>query len=510
MSHHGEPLMASTTNMSRPIWQLFSALALSGICGLSGPSQAFAQAPLAERPQAPGQRPQQVLFDFEAILKRTLAPGLRAYSFQRQMKIAFDMHDSDRDGAITDADRQRNRQHFEAMQRAQYISLLLQADLNSDGIITRDELAIHARYASHLIRGEGAENDARRAAQERQIIESRMRADTNGDGKIDWQELFAYAKKYPMVSPTDFDAPYRALLSFDADGDGKTTFKEFTEAMERRFAELDADGDGIISRAEFDAYWQRSGLPTPKVAEIQATFQEKLAIECAVPKPAKDVKFVLLNGYRPVALSSVAIGSQNKETLTTKVIIEPGPEPLYLVMIAWDRTIWQFEGAVGRVKRVILAEGAVNEPAGTPVGATGLARELVTIANSDRCGTFWVNMNKRYPKETAEYARLLFGREPDMVVSSEDMWNLHLPSGRVSRPAESDREMTFPEAKSNPKLNGLRREFLQSFPGGVVSIDPAAVIAVQPVTKYEVLPGAARLMQLMNGAAQDRKPVNPQ
>jgi hypothetical protein len=203
-----------------------------------------------------------------------------------------------------------------------------------------------------------------------------------------------------MPSQIDYDAPYRGLLSFDADGDGKTTFKEYTDAMEHRFSGFDTDGDGVISRAEFDAYWQRSGLPAPKVAEIQPAFEEKVADECAVPKPAKDVKFVLFNGYRPVALSTAAIGSQDKETRTTKVIIEPGPEPLYLVMIAWDRVVWQFEGAVERVKRVILAEAGVNEREGSPVGATGLAKEVVTVSNSGRCGLFWVNMNKKNLRDT--------------------------------------------------------------------------------------------------------------
>jgi Ca2+-binding EF-hand superfamily protein len=174
----------------------------------------------------------------------------------------------------------------------------------------------------------------RRAEQVRRMVEGRMRADTNGDGKIDWEETFAYAKKVPTPSPIDFDAPYRSLLSFDADGDGKTTFKEYTDAMERPFAGFDTDGDGVISRVEFDAYWQRLGLQAPKVAEIQPSFEEKVAVECTVAKPTKDAKFVLFNGYRPVTLSTAAIGSQDKETRTTKVIIEPGPEPLYLVMNA--------------------------------------------------------------------------------------------------------------------------------------------------------------------------------
>jgi hypothetical protein len=298
-----------------------------------------------------------------------------------------------------------------------------------------------------------------------------------------------------MPSQIDYDAPYRGLLSFDADGDGKTTFKEYTDAMEHRFAGFDTDGDGVISRVEFDAYWQRSGLPAPKVAEIQPSFEEKVADECAVPKPAKDVKFVLFNGYRPVALSTAAIGSQDKETRTTKVIIEPGPEPLYLVMIAWDRVIWQFEGAVERVKRVVLAEAGVNEREGPPVGATGVVKEVVTVSNSGRCGLFWVNMNKKNLKETQERTKLLFGREADVMVSSQDMWNLQLPSGTVSAPSQADQSKTFPSL--DPNWRSVRGDLLTFYPGGLMRIDAAAVIGGQAVTNYEVLPEQAGLLQLL-------------
>jgi Ca2+-binding EF-hand superfamily protein len=476
--------------MRWPGWQLLTALGLT-LCNLLGPGQALAQGSLAPSVQVPGQPPQQVLFDFEMFLARTLAPGLHQNSFQQQMKSPFDMHDIDRDGAITDADRQRNRQRFEAMNRAQQVSVMLQADLNSD--ITAGELAVFARYQSRFARGEGAEVDARRIEQARRIVEARMKADTNGDGKIDWDETFAYARKFPTPSPVDFDGPYRGLLSFDANGDGKTTFKEYSDAMERRFAEYDSDGNGLISRAEFDAYWQRSGKEAPKVAEIQPSFQEKAAIECAVPKPGKDVKFVLFNGYSPAALSTAAIGSQDKETQTTRVIIEPGAEPLYLVMIAWDRVIWQFEGAVGRVKRVVLAAAGGVEPEGPPVGATGLSREVIAIPASERCRRLWMDMEQKNNKNPQAGARLVFGREPDLMVSSDEkMWDLKLPSGAVSAPSEADQSRTFPNSDRS-----VRSVLLRYYPGGLMRIDAAAVIGGQVATNYEVLPQQAGLLQLL-------------
>lgn len=370
----------------RPNWRFLTALAFV-VAHLALPVTAIAQ----NAPQAPAQPSSPIVtYDLEAHIAQTLAPELRYYAFQEKIKVPFMLHDLDRDGAITEVDRQRNRQRHEAMQRGRQISLMFQADLDGDGTVSAEELTIFARHLSHFVPGEGPEADARRSEQARRVVESSMRADIDGDGKIDWNEAIAHARKFPTPLGIDFDAVYRVLASYDADGDGKTTFKEYADAMERRFADVDTDGDGVISRTEFDGYWQRSGLPAPRVIETQLSYDEKLAIECAVPKPAKDDRFVLFNGYEPLALSTAAIGSQDKKTFTTKVIIEPGREPLYLVMIASNRTIWQFEGAVDRVKHLVLAGDRATKakaPQSAPPGFPGRTSRLANRAGVTASGS---------------------------------------------------------------------------------------------------------------------------
>ena len=337
--------------MPWPAWHFLTALAFV-LCNFCGPSQAFAQGPVAPSPQVGDPRPKQVLYDFEAFLAQTFAPGLRFYAFEQKVKLPFDIHDTDRDGAISDADRQRNSQRFEAVQRAQQIGLMLQADLNSDGVITAEELAIHARYQSHFIRGEGAEFDARRAETMRRIVEGRnarrherRRQDRLGRDFCLRQEI-----------PNSVADRFRCAVPLSADPRCRWRRQDHVQRIRR------CDG-APLRRVRHR--WRRRDLSrrircflaatritgAEGQGRIQPSFDEKLAVECAVPKPAKDIKFVLFNGYRPVALSTAAIGSQDKATMTTKVIIEPGAEPLYLVMIAWDRVIWQFEGSVERVKR---------------------------------------------------------------------------------------------------------------------------------------------------------------
>ena len=372
-----------------------------------------------------------------------LAPGLRVDAFVQHMQPMFGLLDADGDGSISEADRQLQQRKAEAMRRALLISQFVSADFNDDGVVTRDEMVLYQRYVGDMsLRRDGA-NQA-------ELLERRvatyMRADTNGDGRIDWAEMAAYAKQAALPSPgqPDNDAPYRMMLSFDSNGDGKTTHEEYIEGLRRRFAEMDSDDDGLISQAEFDGYWQRKGTPAPKVAVIEPSYQEKLAMACAPPRPSKDAKLIVFNGYQVATLSSAAIGSHDAATTTAKIVIEPGTEPLYLAVIGWERVIWRFEGAVARVQRLVLAGVTPTQGSSVPAGATGLAPERITFADTGKCGTFWVNMHERYPDLVRENGKLLFGRAPDALLSAKELGTLRLPSGQVAeRPDKAEWTKAF-------------------------------------------------------------------
>ena len=69
-------------------------------------------------------------------------------------------------------------------------------------------------------------------------------------------------------------------------------------------------------------------------------------------------------------------------------------------------------------------------------------------------------MNKRNLQEMQYRTKLLLGREPDVMVSSEDMWNLQLPSGAVSVPSQADKSKTFPNL--DPNWRSVRGELLSN------------------------------------------------
>jgi len=134
-----------------------------------------------------------------------------------------------------------------------------------------------------------------------------------------------------------------------------------------------------------------------------------------------------------------------------------------------------------------------------------LPRDVITFGNSGNCITLWRSMSRAYSDPLLRNSLLLWGRQPDAVSDLETAWNLRLPSGQVSAPTEAEQRPTFPI--DNPTaihLNHVRRELLTYSRGGVVPIDPAAVVAEQPVARYEVLPEEAGLPQLMLEGALER------
>jgi Ca2+-binding EF-hand superfamily protein len=461
------------------------------LAGLVASSSAAAQTP----PVLPAP-------DFERIINQAMVPGQRLYRVGDTSATTFALLDLDRDGTVSTKDRDRSRRTYDAAMRAGAVSGYLNADLDGDGVVTREEMQRYQMMMAGRLPGTGGPESAG-ARQERaaQAVDAMMRADRNGDGRIDWKEMVAAGRLVRMPDRAGFDGIYQAVLAFDADGDGRVTMDEYIDGLGKRFAEYDTDSDEVISRAEFDAYWQRKAQPAPRVQEIQEDYQDKQVAACKLPRAPKSVKVVVLNAYHIQGVSSAAVGPQDEITKASRVIIEPGSEPLYIILIGWEHVIWQFEGQVDRVKRMVLASSAPNRgPPSAPIGETGLPNEVITFSGgpASPCGTFWYNMNSRDPKQTKQYLRALIGRDADAVIDRQDVWNLRLPSGEVSTPTDSDRATTLPlTGPDAAQIAKVRGKFLGYNPGGIVRIDPATVTSPLPVATYDLMPDQAGLVQLM-------------
>jgi hypothetical protein len=309
----------------------------------------------------------------------------------------------------------------------------------------------------------------------------------------------------------------------------------------------------VLSLEEIEANRQRTGVGLPPDM-LRAAVPPEPKLACTFPPAPKGTKVVIFAGQRGQGISSVAVGSQDDTTHASAVTIEPGSEPLYLVLAAYGPIIWQFDGAVDRVAKAVLVSLQHADARTIPVGATGLPKDVVAFGIGRDCVSLmssltapWRRLQEnpgnddQHKRDLAMFKRLV-GAEPDVVTAASEIWKLSLPSGRVA-PAEYRPDDTVDPSLSalvfkrsgkgdftyvlapgsrvtlgpgdagsdivveSPKpkaLDEMRSDFARYHPAGVVRIDAAAVVANQPAASYEVLPGAAGLIQLMESGAIEK------
>src|SRR5258708_6636150 len=100
-----------------------------------------------------------------------LLPGLTLDRFLDARRWASNGADREGDGAVAPADLARQAELFDAQPRANRLGMILRADLDGDGVVSREEFK---RFIdSPEGRGLGR-------------IEDLMRFDGNQDGRLDW------------------------------------------------------------------------------------------------------------------------------------------------------------------------------------------------------------------------------------------------------------------------------------------------------------------------------------
>jgi hypothetical protein len=234
--------------------------------------------------------------------------------------------------------------------------------------------------------------------------------------------------------------------------------------------------------------------PTPQELRDQA---------CAMPPLAGEAKLVLFGTSGGAALSSVAIASQDMTTTAANVIVEPGREPLYIVLTADRPVIWQFTGAVQRVTKLVLfsraraaegrtAEGGTAE-GGAVAGATGLARDTVAFAPERNCLHVFTEADTIAAVLAKGAIRRRTGHPVDVLAAAEQASTVSLPSGRTDR--------VRPKVSPGGADVALQWQLARYFPAGIAAIDAAAVVSALPTERYEVLPREAGLLQLLASGA---------
>jgi hypothetical protein len=262
-----------------------------------------------------------------------------------------------------------------------------------------------------------------------------------------------------------------------------------------------------------------------------------------MPKASDAARVAVLSARRAEALSRVALSSQEVVTRTGEIRIEPGAEPLYVVVISQEPTIWRVTGAVARVERLVaagittadanmrvgLAGNVITLGTGpkapdkadtTPlIGVTGLPTDRVTFVPRANCFKAFAETQSTDAAYSVALVRRHAGKDPAAVAGRYNVGGFVLPSGAIRSAYDDKTQPRLTIVKHYGTLNlagdasgvvvrtgpvDLDKELAETSPGGVVDIDEKTVVAPVAVVRYDLLPGLAGLMQLQNSGALTR------
>ncbi len=525
------------------------------------PNDAAAQPPRVSAVIAP---PAQTTSDpTTQIFLPKLSPGMTLSRYLEILRQDFRRLDADRDNELTAADADLHEIAVRAMVRALIAMTILRADLDGDGYVTQAELRKTLRYDE---RSDGATPQSLDTIEV--AVRQLMAADTDGDGRISVAEALSFAANPKdslpkMVTSLGGAAQRMNLLLANWNSaanqrnpmadevrrllpvghDGKVTMADFDAAATAVFRAVDTDGNGTISQDELNGYRKRE-------ADAARERQEAATrAECTMPKASDTATVAVLSAYKSEAISTVGLGSQDVATGTGEIRIEAGEGPLYIVAISHEPTIWRVTGATDRVERLVafgvtaqsnhitiaanpvpVSAPAASQPNVTPrpvtpqqpvalAGISGLPADRVSFLARANCLRSFTEAKSTDGAFVLAAVRRDTGKEPSMVAARQNAAAFSVPSGQIRSAYEDKKQprLTIVKEAGVLTLKGdssgvvvrtgptdLESDLEQFSPGGVINIDPQTVVANAPAVRYEVLPGAAGLLQLENSGALTR------
>jgi Ca2+-binding EF-hand superfamily protein len=517
----------------RTITLAFAAgLALASLLARPAAAQNSQQTPPSPPPMAATQ-----------YLAGWMSANITLDRYLQGLRTQFRQADADANGEISAADIALHDAVTGAMMRGMDALNIMNADLDGDGTVTEDELRQKLRYnesmrdASRSAAATAAVPPSSSPSSADQSVEQEaarlMAADTNKDGRITWLEAIEFTKARPnylQTAASGHGPAVRQLLALAPAGKDVVTLANVEAAGEALFRVIDADGNGTISQEELNAYRTRRSaeqLAEQREKNSREAEEKRLRQEaetravCAVPKASDNAKVLLLSAHDSDAISTTTIGSQDVETHTGFVAVEPGTEPLYVVIATYSPVIWRVTGAVERIERLVLSSGRTSANSMMPeevslAGATGIPAERVGFLKS-KCLSDFSETPSTQAARAAAFVRSQVGKEPELTAGRSKVSGFAVPSGEVRTTGRSDQPLLVIQKPAGTLtiqgganvvvqagISDLSRDIANYYPGGVVEVDPASVVASQPAARYEVLPSKAGLLQLFQNGALGR------
>jgi Ca2+-binding EF-hand superfamily protein len=504
-----------------------------------GPTMALSQQP------APQSAPAAAVAPGSQLLLSRVQPEQTLDQYLENLRNDFFQIDADSDGKLTQQDVELHALMETIQFRMMALGFVTRFDLDGDGAVTEDEIRKVARYEMRTQLGLAAFKPPVPAdALEKQIestVRSIMALDADKDGKVVYSEAAKFTQPgmqrgFEQNGPS---ARARQALTLNTESKGAITLADYQGAGEALFRKIDSDHDGKISQQELVDYRRQPDAPDAAALSTAAdAARKRLNLEaeagrrkleaakaaravCALPAPSPKAKVILLSAYKTEALSSVAIGPQEAVVHAGRIVVEPGDDPLYVVISTYAAMIWQFSGATGRIERLVMGSSVGGDTANPDargrvslVGATGIPEDKISFFAKLGCLNSFSEMPSSQSVRAVADVREATGQEPFRVFTASSVLGFRIPSGKVESVANVYRQMLVEKGVGSLRLEGnignmiLRAGRSQALddlylysPGGLVEIDPKSVVSSLPAQTYEVFPEQAGLVQLLESGA---------
>ncbi|MFT3724861.1 MAG: hypothetical protein QM773_14920 [Hyphomonadaceae bacterium] len=477
-------------------------------------------------------------------LSGKLQPDGQLPAYLQSLRTLFADLDADADGMLSKRDVELHDAIVRAQMRTQAAQPLMRYDIDGDGSVTDSEIRVAVMYEKRSsIATAGARPGASLESISRQMentIAQLSAKDKNGDGKVTYAEASKADEtelQRRLNSENAMSVRVKTALTLDATKNGQLELAAWLAAGEALFRRVDRNADDKLAQEEIVGFWQRPSAPdaaaqSKSIDDIldrmraydgkpQAATQSTSKAGCAMPAASAKAQIVLLGAYETQALSSATIGSDDAVVHAGKVVVEPGTQPLYVVIVSHSASIWQFSGAVQRIERVVLSSRETRANGGDPagvslVGAVGVPKEKVSFFAKSSCLSPFHEMPSSESVRVGNDLRNLLGRDPDAAFGKYSVTAFNVPSGRIDeiKDRNAGKLVIQGAAPGSVKIEGdasniiftagpssARDELYRFSPGGVITIDPKSVVSSRPAKTYGVLPQQAGLVQLLASGA---------
>jgi Ca2+-binding EF-hand superfamily protein len=458
-----------------------------------------------------------------AYLLQHLVGGITLERYLQAVRLGLARLDADSNGILDAADIELHNGMSAATYRTSFATRIMMADLNGDNAVTEDELRRKLHYDQRQM-AMPTTRPATPTMEERieQEVRKFMAADVNHDGRITWDEAIELAKKqpdYPRPNVYGLSAGISQLLTLAPVGKTAITFAEIDEAATALFRKVDADNNGTISLDELQVS-RNSLIQANAQASLQRTIDTPRVV-CDAPKASDAAKLILLGAYQTESLSNVTLGSQDQVVGVGNVVVEPGPDPLYIAIATYQPTIWRFYGATERVERVVVMSNGAQPDRATPnvvslAGVVGLPADRTSFPQAAGCLRYFYVTPSTESAIAGGAIKAAAGKTPDVVAGKYAMIAFNVPSGKVESTGQvRSGGLQIVQGGTTYRLeNGkmsvvkpdqnVEQSLDRFHPGGVVTIDAKTVVASAKAEPYEVLPQEAGLSQLVKSGVLTR------